>query len=302
MKKALPICILLSLLLSALPSIAQVLHSEDFENGWPEAYTLINVDGLTPDDPDLVGLADSAWSIRYITQESWNSNTAFSVSWYLNDEGPSDDWMILPSLDLGENTVMSWVGMAITSSGNYRDRYQVAISTGGPTIEDFEQNALLFDTGEMGEEITPQSRMINFADEGYANQTVYVAFRNFTAPYNPDLPTGPGNGGNELMIDDIAVEVLSSTSESLLQAIDIQLSPNPASDYLKITYEQSEADQVGVVVRDLLGQEYLQEGLGRKVTGPHTATLSISNLPSGMYLVTVKSGHRLGTKRVMVQR
>ncbi|MBK7410827.1 MAG: choice-of-anchor J domain-containing protein [Saprospirales bacterium] len=264
MKKVLPICMMVSFLLSSLPSFSQVLFNEDFENGWTEGFTMINVDGLTPDDPDLVGLADSAWSVRYITQAGWNSNVGFSVSWYLNDEGPSNDWMILPAVNLGNNTVLSWVGMAITSSGNYRDRYQVAISTGGPVIEDFEQNALLFDTGEMGEEITPQSRMINLADAGYANQTVYLAFRNFTAPYNPDLPSGPGNGGNELMIDDIGVEVLSSTSESLLQAIDLQVSPNPAQDHIRVSYVQTESGSATVTVRDLFGRTYLQQDFGNR--------------------------------------
>lgn len=290
-----------SLLLSSLPSFSQVLLSEDFENGWPEGYTLINVDGLTPDDPDLVGLADSAWSIRYISQAGWNSNTAFSVSWYLNDDGPSDDWMILPALNLGDNTVLSWVGMAITSSGNYRDRYQVAISTGGPVIEDFEQNALLFDTGEMGEEITPQNRMVNLADAGYANQTVYIAFRNFTAPYNPNLPTGPGNGGNELMIDDIAVEILSSTSESPAQTLALQVSPNPATDDIRVGFQQAEAGEVTIMVRDLFGRTMLVKELGRQAPGPHTATLTTGGLPSGRYLLTVQSGNWTGTSSVLIQ-
>ena len=287
--------VLVSFLLSSLPLFAQVLLSEDFENGWPEGYTLINVDGLTPDDPDLIGLADSAWSIRYITQAGWESNTAFSVSWYLNDEGPSNDWMILPQLSLGDNTVLSWVGMAITSSGDFRDRYQVAISTGGPIIEDFELNPLLFDTGDEGEEITPQNRMVNLADAGYANQTVYIAFRNFTAPY-----TGPGTGGNELMIDDIKVEILSSTHDLQVQAIDLQLSPNPAQDYIQVNYQQAETAEVTILVRDLLGCIHLAQDFGRQTAGPHTATLAISDLPAGMYLVTVQSGNRLGTERIMV--
>jgi hypothetical protein len=296
MKKALPMLVLVSFLLSSLPLFAQVLLSEDFENGWPEGYTLINVDGLTPDDPDLIGLADSAWSIRYITQAGWESNTAFSVSWYLNDEGPSDDWMILPQLELGDNTVLSWVGMAITSSGDFRDRYQVAISTGGPEIEDFEQNPLLFDTGDEGEEITPQNHMVNLADAGYANQSVYIAFRNFTAPY-----TGPGTGGNELMIDDIKVEILSSTRDLQLQAIDLQISPNPAQDYIQVNYQQAETAGVTITLRDLLGSIHLEQDLGRQIAGPHTAILSTADLPAGMYLVTVQSGNKTGTSRVMLQ-
>lgn len=279
---------------------AQVLLSEGFENGWPEGYTLINVDGLEPDDPDLIGLLDSAWSIRYITQAGVNSNTAFSVSWYVGDQGPSDDWMILPALDLGENTVLSWTGMAITSSGDFRDRYQVAISTGGPEIEDFEENPLLFDTGNTGEEITPQERSVNLADAGYANQTVYIAFRNFTAPFDPGLPSGPGNGGNELMIDDILVENLMVDVRERLQTLEgMQVWPNPVEGLAHIQAELAEGGQVVCSIQDIFGRAIRQETKGYFAPGPHNWTLSTENLPAGIYLITIQTGTQAGTTRII---
>jgi hypothetical protein len=301
MKKALHL--LLFLCFFGTTTFAQeVLLSEDFENGWPEGFELINVDMLVPNDPDLVGLADSAWSIRYITQEAWNSNAAFSVSWYEGDEGPSDDWMILPAVDLGENTVLSWVGMAITSSGDFRDRYQVAISTGDPVIEDFEENALLFDTGNLGEIDLIQMRSVNLADAGYTNQTVYIAFRNFTAPFDPNLPQGPGNGGNELMIDDIVIEDGVSAVENLAtEEMAVNVAPNPATDEMLVNYRLQEASAVRLEIHTLTGQHLRTQEIQQQSQGAHSQWVNIEHLSPGMYLLSVRTANQIGTIKFSVQ-
>ena len=287
----------------SIPMAAQVLYSEDFENGWPEGYVLHNVDMLTPNDPDLVGLADSAWSIRYITQEGWNSNTAFSVSWYLNDEGPSDDWMVLPAVDLLDNTVISWDAQAITSSGDFRDRYQVAISTAGTEIEDFEENPLLFDTGNEGEIDLPQARTVNLADAGYANQTVYIAFRNFTAPYDPSQPQGPGNGGNELMIDNILIENLP-TSVKVVEpaAIDMNLSPNPATQEAFVQFTLQESSEIQVIATNSLGQEIYSKELGQLGAGEQSHLVETGQWANGTYFLRIQSADWMATRTFIVQK
>jgi hypothetical protein len=301
MKKALHLLLFLCLF-GTIASAQEVLLSEDFENGWPEGFELINVDMLIPNDPDLAGLADSAWTIRYITQEGWNSNAAFSVSWYENDEGPSDDWMILPAIDLGENTVLSWTAMAITSSGDFRDRYQVAISTGDPVIEDFEENALLFDTGNLGEIDLIQMRSVNLADAGYSNQTVYIAFRNFTAPFDPDLPQGPGNGGNELMIDDIVIEDGVSAVENLAtEEMALNVAPNPATNQMLVNYRLQESSSVQLEIYTLTGQHLRTQEIQPQNQGTHSQWVNIENLSPGMYLLSVRTPNQIGTIKFSVQ-
>ncbi|MEM1218994.1 MAG: choice-of-anchor J domain-containing protein [Bacteroidota bacterium] len=279
----------------------QVLYSEDFESGWPEEIVLINVDGLTPSDPDLIGLADSAWTIRFITQEGWNSNTAFSVSWYEGDVGPSDDWMILPAVDLGGNSILTWDAQAITSSGDFRDRYQVAISTGGPEIADFEANPLLFDTGELGEIDLPQSRMVNLAEAGYSDQTVYVAFRNFTAPFDPNLPQGPGNGGNELMIDNIVVEEVSNTQEIAANPLALEVFPNPVQTIANLRVNLPEAVDVRLELINAQGQIVLVQERGRLVAGSHTLTVELPTLIVGAYTMKVVAGNQISTQVLMIR-
>ncbi len=206
---------------------AQIIYSEDFENGMPDDYVLANLDGLTPDDPDLINMADSAWTVKSISAQGFGngngSKAAFSVSWYVNDEGPSNDWMILPAVTLGADPYLQWTGMAITSSGDFRDQYQVFVVTGGQTVEDYLLASPLFDTGQEGEqtEETPHSLFLG----DFAGETVYIAFRNTTQPYDPNGPDGPGNGGNELVIDNIVV------SEGPVSTNDISSRTNSFSLY-----------------------------------------------------------------------
>jgi hypothetical protein len=281
----------------------QVLFSENFDAGWPSGFLLYNEDGLTPDDPDLIGLADSAWSIRYIAQNAWNSDAAFSVSWYEDDQGPSDDWMVLPSVDVLENTVLFWTAQAITSSGDFRDRYQVAISTDGPDIEDFEQNPLLFDTGEIGEADSLRFRSVNLADAGYMNQTVYIAFRNFTAPYDPGQPTGPGNGGNELMIDDIRIE--NNPSNVKVVSNDhfrLNVSPNPATDHFQVNFNLSQRESVQLSLLDQMGKEVMAVSRQDLMSGQQQVQFPVSQVPNGVYILQIRTADKISAQKVLIQR
>ncbi|MCB0706241.1 MAG: choice-of-anchor J domain-containing protein [Saprospiraceae bacterium] len=293
------ILLLIALFFGNLSASSQIILQEDFENGWPADFLLVNVDGLTPDDPDLVGLADSAWSVRYISQAGFNSTTAFSVSWYVNDAGPSDDWMILPAITVDNNTVLSWTGMAITSSGNFRDRYQVAISTAGTDIADFEENPLLFDVGSLGEEITPQDRSVNLSDAGYTGQTVHIAFRNFTAPYDPNLPVGPGNGGNELMIDNIRIEAnVVGLATINPQDIQMQLSPNPATATTLVGFQLKEASEVTMTLADATGRIIRELSNEYRSSGFQEIEVDLSGLATGNYLIRLQTDQFLTSTRL----
>ncbi|NQX92952.1 MAG: T9SS type A sorting domain-containing protein [Flavobacteriales bacterium] len=231
------IYIFCGLMLAAFATNAQTIYNENFDNGMPDDYVLVNIDGLTPDDPDLINLADSAWIVTNISAQGFGSgagsNAAFSVSWYLNDEGPSDDWMILPPITLQSDPYLSWTGMAITSSGDFRDQYQVFVVTGGQNINDFILASPIFDTGQTGEETVETLHTISLSD--YAGETVYIGFRNNTQPFDPDGPDGPGNGGNELAIDNITVtEGPLSVAEVDTQTLKIYPSLNDGNFQLEL--------------------------------------------------------------------
>ena len=267
-----------------LAAVGQQVYFENFENGMPSNYILRNLDGLTPDDPGLATMKDSAWTVRLITSQGWQHNlSAFSVSWYVNDQGPSDDWMILPAISIGPNAILKWAAMAITSSGIYRDRYQIFISE-DTSIASFAANPPVFDTSDSGEVAAPVNRQIDLASKGWANKTVHIAFRNWTKPYNPPV----SQGGNELAIDNIEV-INSSTGLSEISNLSgLSIFPNPAQDYAKIQFSIEKADNLKVYILDLGGKAVKHYTLGNIPPGQNEAVLDISDLKAGVYFLSIE--------------
>lgn len=268
---------------------AQLYFFDDFESQTLDGYTLYNLDGLTPDDPDLSAMADSAWTVKFISSQGWeHGNSAFSVSWYLNDDGPSDDWLVTPAIEIGDEATLSWSAMAITSSGDFRDRYQVFIA-GEPTIDAFAATAPVFDTGAVGEEITPQERSLNLTELGFANETIYVAFRNWTQPYDSGSPVGNGNGGNELCIDNIRVEgEPSSVQESTGNFGHAKLFPNPAlNNQVQIEFSLGSPDRLTLMISDLSGKTVHYSELGQLPAGEFRIIEQFPNIVAGKHIVQI---------------
>lgn len=294
-------CILAVLFFSAQ---SQIIFEEYFDDGMPETFVLENLDGLVPDDPSLATMADSAWTVRFISTQGFGggvgSNAAFSVSWYVNDEGPSDDWMILPGIELGSDPYLQWSAMAITSSGTFRDRYQVFVVTEGQEIENFFLSAPLFDTGEEGENIEETFRSLELSD--FAGQTVYIAFRNFTQPYNPSLPSAPGNGGNELAVDNIVVsDGPVSVQEVTHEHIRVRTWPQPASEQLRFELPM-DVTQLSWSLYDLTGRMVASNDARQFHPANTPVRLDVAHLPTGNYILNIVADDQIASTPVLIVR
>ncbi|MBL4716825.1 MAG: choice-of-anchor J domain-containing protein, partial [Bacteroidia bacterium] len=152
---------------SYLSTTAQTIFFEDFQNGMPGNFTLYDQDSLTPDAG--VSFVNKAWVIK---NESTDS-VVVSTLWY-NPIGTADDWLVTPAIVLTSDNILSWEARAENAA--WPDGYEVRISTLSNSIADFLSNPPLFSIA--GENVTWTERFINLGDSGYANQTVYIAFRN----------------------------------------------------------------------------------------------------------------------------
>jgi hypothetical protein len=265
------------------------VYFEDFEDGSLAGFTMFNVDGLTPDDPDLSSMADSAWTIKTITSQGWTyGKAAFSVSWYIDDVGPSDDWLITPAIEIGESSMLYWDAMAITSSGNYRDRYQVFIGTTN-VLEDFFDLAPVFDTGSEGEIADPTDHSFDLGAAGYANQTIYIAFRNNTE----------GGAGNELAIDNIRVSSILST-ENIEVFKDLKVQPNPSNGDFALSLNLDKAENTTLEVVDITGKILRKEVLGNLAPGSHFIQVERGSLVNGIYLMRLKSENSVSVIRAVL--
>jgi hypothetical protein len=281
---------------------AQVFF-DDFSDNSLEGYTLYNLDGLTPDDPDLENMADSAWTIKNITSQGWEYGlSAFSVSWYVNDEGPSDDWLVTPAITIGEDAVLEWDAMAITSSGTFRDRYQVFISN-SPELDDLGLLAPEFTMGDTGEVDYPIHRTLDLGALGYANETIYVAFRNNTQGYDPDGGSGPGNGGNELAIDNIEVNDNStmSTSENTVFGY-ARVQPNPVNrgNAINVLFALKNPENVSIEVMDITGK--VQKLIAGRALPSGQSQISIdrSGLSQGIYFIRLRADENISVIKTVL--
>jgi len=284
---------LLAIAIFGFTTVEAQLFFDDFEDNDLEGYTLYNLDGLTPDDPDLDTMADSAWTVRFISSQGWDTGlSAFSVSWYLNDDGPSDDWLITPAIEIGEGAILEWDAMAITSSGDFRDRYEVFISS-SPELEDLGLLAPEFSMGDTGEVDFPIHRVLDLGDLGYANETIYVAFRNNTQPFDPDGPSGPGNGGNELAIDNIEVNdnsTLGLSEPSVFEFAKVQPNPVDAGQPIRLTFSLKNPETVSVEILDITGKTHRVVSGRALSAGASTLEFNREGLAVGIYFLRLRAG------------
>lgn len=148
--------------LISFSSSAQTYY-EDFNNGIPATYRLIDNDGLTPSDVDFT----DAW----ISMERKGADKmAVSTSYYYPTAGTSDDWMILPKITIGTGDYLLWEAKA--PDPLYPDGYLVKISTTDSAMTSF-TTTLLTVTAEQ-DSWTGHSVDLST----YAGQSVYIAFIN----------------------------------------------------------------------------------------------------------------------------
>lgn len=175
----------------------------DFTFGIPEDWILIDNDGNTPSNSaKSYGFeVGTAW---VLTEESDGNRVVASTSWY-NPKGTADDWMIIPTVEISAETVISWRAKAVDSK--YRDGYTVYIAPVGAEIEDFKATEPLFQTAEEEAEWTWHE--VSLAD--YADQEVSIAFVNDS--YNM----------SRLFVDDISVKA----PKALLVTVPANIATSP---------------------------------------------------------------------------
>lgn len=111
------------------------------------------------------------WAVGQISSSPINY-AAISTSWY-NPVSTSDDWLISPEIEIGEDAYLEWSAAAFSSS--YADGYKVYISTTGANVEDFKTEIFSIAAEPNG---TFNRRAVDLAKLGYKNQKIRIAFQN----------------------------------------------------------------------------------------------------------------------------
>jgi len=98
------------------------------------------------------------------------------------------------------------------------------------------------------------------------------------------------NGGNNIYIDDINLDVNAGTNSLDDLNSSFQLFPNPASDQINISFTLTVAKKINISVINVLGQTILNVAKETYTEGEHTIKLNSKNISAGMYFINISDG------------
>jgi hypothetical protein len=226
-----------------------VLFNEDFQQGIPGSFSMLDLDLNTPNTQ--VSEFNAAW-IAVVDPENAFDTVAAATSFFENSD-TANRWLITPAINLGAfGNYLTW--NAKSQDASYPDNYLVLLSTTDNQASSF-TDTIAFVTGENFEWT---SREVNLTAQGYDNTSIYLAF--VLRTYD----------GFKLYIDDIEVRSLDNTSIDEPALPFLSFFPNPAASIIYLNY--SELVQIYSPTGSLM-----YSGKGTEI--------SVESFASGMYII-----------------
>jgi hypothetical protein len=196
-----------------------VLINENFNQGFPSGWMLIDNDALPVFNHPAVNFIDNAFVLR---DNPDNPNVGDSLlkatSWHATP-GEADDYLITPQITLG--TFGNYVYFDARSVDlSHPEGLEIRVSTSGTAIEDFS----VLDAAYYNLTMSPywDTYTVSLDSIGAQGQQVYVAFRHF------------GNDQYLLLLDNIRIETENPVGITNPTIHSITLFPNPVQNMLFI--------------------------------------------------------------------
>jgi len=204
------------IIFSNINAQTQVFY-EDFANGIPNNFILLNQDNIIP---DTINILATFPAIKEVST-TWTSisnptnildSAAISVTMDKNTGAikTTDDWMITPGAIIGNNGFLSFesFGPLLPASFGTDMTFDVLVSTTGDTSTDF--STIVYSANPDSSEQNWLKRLIYLKPFGIANDTIYIAFKN-----NSVHDLFSNKGGYGIMIDNIEVLDVNDRDASL---------------------------------------------------------------------------------------
>jgi hypothetical protein len=193
--------------------------AEDFNDGFPAGWQLVDSDGYTPNASSAVNFIDDAFVVveDYDTTGVGDS-ILVATSWF-DTVAEADDWLILPNVTLGAfGNYISFDARSIDAS--HPDGLEIRVSTGGVDLwEFFTLDTVVYSNIAMAPEWTKYTISLDSVGN-VANEDVFIAFRHLSTD------------NYILALDNIEVFVNDPVSVSENQVSEISFYPNPSDNGL----------------------------------------------------------------------
>lgn len=234
------------------------------------------------------------WDINFL--RAWNNST--------NDFGDGQIFTLFSGLDPGVS-----VGNPVFSKNSpyimafeYLDANTGELSIYGANIE----------TGDIGL-ISANNQYLGYPEFTVADNAILYNVGEppaggsiYAVGLNADKINGAGAGTE--YVQDALFGVSYATDERNITRLanraatpELKAYPIPTGDVLNVTYRLTQAAEVQLTLSDLTGRSRLQLPAQSQPAGVHEASLNLSELAAGVYLLQMHSGGEVITRRVMRQ-
>lgn len=95
------------------------------------------------------------------------------------------------------------------------------------------------------------------------------------------------NGGNNIYLDDINIDVNAEVDDLNSFGNTIQLFPNPANDLTNVSFTLSRSKKLSLSIVNVLGQTIHETAKENYTEGNHTVSINTRNILPGMYFIKV---------------
>ena len=211
--------------------------------------------------------------------ENWMPRSgAKSLNFFAATDGPNNDYFITPQITLAAsgNSLSFWAKSITAQYG--LERIRVFVSTTGNT----DPASFTAISGPSFTAVPVEWTNYTFSLDAYAGQQVYIAINYLT------------DDAFALLVDDFSVSTTLTAGVKDALASQFSVFPNPATNVINVSNNNNILVD-GIQIVDLNGRTVKSV----KFDGVASAEVNISDLSSGMYMMTVSSDKGTMTKKIV---
>lgn len=110
------------------------------------------------------------------------------------------------------------------------------------------------------------------------------------------------NGGNNLFIDDINIDIATGTKDISETIYMVTLYPNPTSNFCSVKFNLTQSKTLSISIYNMLGDNVQTVYKNVYEEGEHEVKLNTNGLSNGMYIVQLHDGTRALNKSLVISR
>jgi len=260
--------------ISEFPDANAVLYTKSYPTGdtiYAWQYQRIDTDRLL-----MYGVSDETSAIMTYSPPVVQAliPLAYGITWITQRDSTV---LIPPYYVITETTAtVDAFGTLIIPSGSY-DCLRLTLEQVGITVTPFGGDTTRSRSYHFYTKNMVEVNILGIIQEQFNETTIDVMGFNFSVPDNA-----------------------GSTEETSLNNIPFYAYPNPFQHSTTIRYHLTTPDEISLKICDYLGKEVKTFGLGTRPAGQNEFNINADELPRGVYLCQLKSGHAMQSIKLVL--